>query len=211
MSISTGTINSFLSKFLLSLPDTFIVRGSATINPADVYPTPAGLRTVYDTAHVYGSMETVFPVSLSIVGGEVTDTVDLGDQEKFPKDFVKSARGGTMYFEVTNSLPFSLSFRAALIGPTPTGRDTLLHLPTTGPQAIAPPAIGPDGTATTPAVTSFAVTLTGAEMDKFNGAEVLWYSLRIDTADGPKPVKIRSNNSVRVKASANLVYTVNKQ
>ena len=211
VSISTGTINSLLSKFFLSLPDTFIIRGSATINPSDVYPTPSGLRTVHDTAHVYGSLETVFPVSLSIVGGEVKDTVDLGDQEKFPKDFVKSARSGTIYFEVTNSLPFSLSFRAALIGPTPTGRDTLLHLPAAGPQAIAPPAMGPDGTVTTPAVTSFAVTLTGAEMNKFNDAEVLWYSLHIDTADGPKPVKIKSSNSVQIKASANLVYTVNKQ
>ena len=208
---TTSTINSFLSKFFPSLPDTFIIRGSGTINPVDIYPTPAGLRTVYDTTRIYSSVKVFFPVSLSIQGGEVTDTVDLGNQEKFPKDFTRSARGGTMYFEVTNSLPFSLSFRAAFIGATATGRDTLLHVPGSGPQAIAPPAIGSNGVVTNPVVTSFAVTLTGAEMGKVNMADVLWYSLQIETADGSKPVKLQSSNAVHVKASANLVYRVNRQ
>jgi len=208
---STSTINSFLSKFFPSLPDTFIIRGSATINPSDLYSTPAGFQTVYDTTHVYGSVETAFPLSIAITGGELTDTVDLGDEQKFPKDFAESARSGTMYFEVTNGLPLSLSFRAMLIGSTGAGRDTLLRIPGLGPQMIGPPVVGPDGFVVTPLVTTFAVSLTGAEMERFNAANLMKYTLYIETADGQKPVKIRSGDSVRVKASANLVYTVNRQ
>ncbi len=207
---STSQINSFLSSFVPHLPDTFIVRGSVTVNPPDLFATPLGMQTISDTNRVYTSAELAFPVALAITGGEVTDTIDLGTEEKFPQEVVKSARSGTVHFEVTNSLPLTLSFRAALVGNTTAGRDTLLRLPASGSWTIAPPPIAVDGAVSGPRVSHFAVSLTGADMEQFNRADVLWFAVQIETADGPRPVKFRNTNAVRIKASANMVTTINK-
>jgi hypothetical protein len=60
-------------------------------------------------------------------------------------------------------------------------------------------------------VSSFSVRLTGPEIDKFNDADAMWFRLQVETTGGGKvPVKVRSSDFVHIRASANMVYTINK-
>jgi hypothetical protein len=55
------------------------------------------------------------------------------------------------------------------------------------------------------------VRLTGPEIDKFNDADAMWFRLQVETTGGGKvPVKVRSSDFVHIRASANMVYTINK-
>ncbi|HAL56883.1 MAG TPA: hypothetical protein DCP63_10520, partial [Bacteroidetes bacterium] len=209
---NSSGLNRFFSKFFPNFPDTFVVRGSVVMNPPDVFPTSQGIKSIYDTTKLYSSIDLSFPLKLAIAGGEVTDTVDIGSGEKVPKDFVTSVKSGTMYFELTNGLPIQLSLRAALIGKTTSGRrDTLLWIPTDGPRVIAAASIDQGGRVSGSKLSSFSIRLIGSEIDKFNDADVMWFKLQVETSGGGvTPVQIRGSDFVRIRASANMVYTVNK-
>jgi len=208
---STG-LNRFFSKFFPYFPDTFIVRGTALMNPPDVFPTSQGIQSIYDTTKLYASVNLSFPLKMAIEGGEVTDTVDIGSGEKFPREFVKSVKSGTMYFEVSNGLPVQLTLQSALLGKNAAGRrDTLLRIPTDGIRVITAAEVDQGGSTVGPKVSSFSVRLTGPEIDKFNDADAMWFRLQVETTGGGKvPVKVRSSDFVHIRASANMVYTINK-
>lgn len=206
-------LNTFLSKFALDLPDTFIVRGSVLVNPPDIYQTLQGRQTIWDTTKIYAAVDLTFPLKLGIEGGELTDTVDIGSENVFPKDFSKSIKKGTIYFEITNALPIQLRFRTAFLG-TVIGnkRDTLVRVPSDGPRVVLPAIVDQKGNVKNPQVSSFNISLTGTEMDKINSSDVMWYKFEIETSGGGKvPVRIRSNDFIRIRASANTVYTINKK
>ena len=210
---STG-LNKFFARFFPNFPDTFIVRGSVTMNPSDVFPTAQGLQSIYDTSKVYSAVDLSFPLKLAVVGGEVTDTADIGSGEKFPKDFVKSVKSGTVYLEVVNGLPIQLTLRAALLGRSAPGQrpDTLLWIPTDGTRTIAAAPIDQNGLTAGSKTTAFSITLMGSEIDKFNDANTAYFKLQVvTTGGGTTPVKVRSSDFVTIRASANMVYTANKK
>jgi hypothetical protein len=209
---STG-LNGFLSRFFPNLPDSFIVRGSAVMNPLDVFPTALGIQTVYDTSKVYASVDISFPLKIGIAGGEVSETSDLTDNKNSGKDEVKSVKTGTMFFEVTNGLPLQLVFQSALLGKSIAGkRDTLLRIPTDGPRTIAAAAVDQGGSVTGTKKSSFFIQLKGSDIDAYNNADAIWFKLQVETTGGGTvPVKFRSSDSVSVRASATMVYTINKK
>ncbi len=209
---STG-LNTFLSRFFPNLPDSFIVRGSAVMNPPDVFPTALGIQTIYDSTKVYASVDLSFPLKVGIAGGEVSETNDLTDNKNSGKDEVKSVKTGTMYFEVVNGLPLQLILQSALLGKSIAGkRDTLLRIPTDGPRTIAAAPVDQGGSVTGTKKSSFFIQLKSSDIDAYNNADAIWFKLQIETTGGGTvPVKFRSSDSVSVRASATMVYTVNKQ
>lgn len=91
-------------------------------------------------------------------------------------------------------------------------RDTLLWIPTDGPRTISAAPVDQGGSATSPRTSAFFVQLKQADIEKYNDADAMWFRLQIQTTGGGSvPVKVRSTDSVSVRASATMVYTVNKQ
>jgi hypothetical protein len=209
---STG-LNTFLSRFFPSVPDTFIVRGSAVMNPSDVFPTSTGVQTIYDTSKVYASADLSFPLKVGIAGGEVMDVVVLTSDQKLDEDVVRSVKSGTVYFEVNNGLPVQLILQAAFLGkPVGGKRDTLLKIPTDGPRTIAAAPVDQGGLVAGPKSTAFLIQLNQSEILKYNDADAIWYRVLVEsTGGGTTPVKVRNSDMVNVRASANMVYTVNKK
>jgi hypothetical protein len=203
----TAGLNAFLGKFFPHLPDTFIVRGTMTVNPADVFGTPQGLQTVYDTSRIYSSVDLSFPVRMGITNATLRDSVPLNIREKFPKDIASSTKSGTLYFEIENALPLAIEFRSALLGGD---RDTLLLIPVDGPRIIDPGLTDASGSVTGSTVTRFSMTFSGPEAQQFEEGEVLLIQLDLQTPSGGSIVKVRPTDFVNVRASGNLVYQVNK-
>ncbi|MEX1140210.1 MAG: hypothetical protein WEB33_07575 [Bacteroidota bacterium] len=207
----TAGLNAFLGKFFPHLPDTFIIRGTMTLNPADVFDTPQGVQTVYDTSRIYSSAELSFPVRMGITNATVRDSVQIDVREKFPRDIASSTKSGTLYFEIENGLPISIEFRATLIGRVPGGdTDTLLVIPTDGPRFIDAGVADGSGSVVSPTVSKFSMAFSGPEARRFEEAEVLWMELNIQTANNGGIVRIRPTDAVKVRASGNLVYQVNR-
>jgi hypothetical protein len=203
--------DEFLGRFFPNLPDTFIVRGYLLLNPPDVFPTDEGIQTIWDTTKIYPSVALSFPSRLGLSGGVVTDTIDLGNSAKFPKDFVNSLKSGTMFLEITNGLGIQVTFRSFLIGTVGGQRDTLLRIPTDTSRTLLAGQIDAAGYVTTPRTSAFSVTLTGNDLAKFDLANTMGIRLDIETSGGGSvPVKLRSTDFIRIKASMNVQYTVNK-
>jgi hypothetical protein len=210
---NSSGLNVFLAKFFPNFPDTFIVRGDLRMNPPNVFPTAQGLQRVDDTSKVYASIDTYFPLKLGITNGVLIDTVSLDNRQTFDKDFITSVKQGTMYLQVTNGLPLQMTFRAALLGRlTPTSpRDTLLRIPATGTKTIQAATVNnADGTVRDSTTSLITLNLTGSDLDKFNYADAMWFRFDIITAGGVTTVKIRDKDFIRILASANLVYQLNK-
>ena len=209
---STG-LNTFLSRFSPNLPDSFIVRGSAVMNPSDVFATAQGVQTIYDSTKVYASVDISFPLKLGLAGGEASETVSLEDGQKLGDDVVRAVKTGTMYFEVTNGLPLQLVLRSAFLGKSVGGkRDTLFWIPTDGPRTIAAAPVDQGGSVSGPKTTAFFVQLKQSDIEKYNEADAIYYKFQIETTGGGiVPVKVRSTDFISVRASATMVYTVNKK
>lgn len=206
-------LESFIQKFVPNLPDSFFVRGTVLLNPPDVYNTPLGLQTIWDTTKLYTDIDMRFPLKIGIAGGELVDTVDIGDEEKFPRDVTKSILKGTMYIEVDNGLPLQMRFRSAFLRSGPQGRkDTLLWIPQNRTETILSSTVDQNGVTVSSRKSAFAISLTGSEMNLVNDADLLWFKFELETSGGGKiPVKFRSTDFIRIRASANTVYTVNRQ
>jgi len=205
---NSSGLNTFLSKFFPTFPDTFIVRGSMTVNPPDVFAS--GLKeTIYDTSNVYSSVDLWFPVALGINNASVWDTVDINSSDKFPKDFATSSQQGTIYFDVENGIPLSFSFRAALLQRAGGGvLDTLLFIPTDGPRMIDAAAVDGNGVVTGPSTSRFSISLTGPNLQEFGSADLMWIDLGVATSNGGSVVKVQNTQTIHVRASANVVYRV---
>jgi len=207
----TAGLNAFLEKFFPHLPDTFIVRGTMTVNPPDVFGTPEGIQTMYDSSRIYSSVDMSFPVRMGIANATVRDSIPLDIREKFPRDVASSTKSGTLYFEVENGLPLSIVFRSALLGRGPGGnRDTLMLIPSDGPRIISAGITDGSGLVSAPTITRFSIPFSGPEAQQFEEGEVLLMELELQTANNGSVVKIRQSDSVKVRASGNLVYQVNK-
>ncbi|MBI2620014.1 MAG: hypothetical protein HYW57_08025 [Ignavibacteriales bacterium] len=207
---NTSGLNTFLSKFFPNLPDTFIVRGTMTVNPPDVYSGPEGNQTIYDTSQVNSSVDITFPVKIGIKNAFVRDSVAINVKDQFPKGMAESSRSGTLFFDIDNGLPLALSFRAFLVG-TPAGfRDTLLLIPTDGPRIIAPADVDASGNVTSSTISRFSISLVGDDLAKFEASDGMLVQLDVETTNGGSVVRVRNTDFVKLRASANLVYTVNK-
>ena len=209
---STG-FNIFLSHFFPNVPDTFIVRGSAVMNPSDIFPTAQGIQTIYDSTKVYSSADLSFPLKLGLAGGETSETVVFTDGQKLDQNTVKSIKTGTVYFEVTNGLPLQLVLQSAFLGKSTAGkRDTLFRVPQDGPRTIAAAPVDQGGLVTSPKTTAFFIQLGQSDIEKYNDADAIWYRLQVSsTGGGSVAVKVRTTDFVTVRASATMVYTVNQK
>jgi hypothetical protein len=158
-------------------------------------------------------MDLSFPLKLGLSGGEASDVVALDDGQRLKSDIVSSVKTGTMYFEVTNGLPVQLTIRSALLGKLIGGkRDTLVWIPSDGARTIAAAAVDQDGSVTSAKTSAFYVQLKQSEIEKYNDADAIWYKLQVQTTGGgTAPVKVRSTDFVSVRASATMVYTMNKK
>lgn len=206
-------LNTFLSKFFPHFPDTFIVRGSVVVNPPDVYSTPQGVQTIRDTTKVYSDVDVAIPLRFGLVGVSFTDTVGLTNGEKIPKDVINSVKKGTLYFEITNALPIQLQFRTAFLGALKGGkRDTLVSIPLDGQRTILPAFVNQNGIVQSPQTSIFSISVRDVDMEQINASEVMWFNLAVETsAGGSSSVRFRSTDNIRIRASANVVYTINKK
>ncbi|OGU63396.1 MAG: hypothetical protein A3H45_14750 [Ignavibacteria bacterium RIFCSPLOWO2_02_FULL_55_14] len=202
-------LNTFLQRFVPNFPDTFIVRGSVTINPLN------GEGSIYDTTKLYQDVTVYFPLKFGLANGRMEELTPLNPHGTFPKKFVSDVRESALQFKITNHMPVGLKFRARLVGYDSLAgrRDTLLFIPSNGlTQDIDPAPVDGGGAVTAPVPGNFTITLSAQEVEKFNMSDSIF--IRIDmqsTGNGVQAVRFRASDYVRVIMGGGLVYIVNRQ
>jgi len=211
---STG-FQSFLNQFFPSLPDTFIVTGTVTLNPSDVFPTGLGSATIYDTSKVYSSISVFFPMKMGISNATYRDVINI--KGTFDSSFVSDVKSGSLHFSIDNGLPLNLAFGASFMGrDSASGAQmTLLTIPIGGSlQQIAGSSVDPaTGEATTPNASTFSISLLPAEVQQLAASDSVALTFQLGTSGTPptQPIVLSASNTIHVRASANMVYTVNKK
>jgi hypothetical protein len=208
---STG-LSAFLSKSVFA--DTMYIRGALVIN------STRQSGTIVDTTKVYPSMSMFIPLKLGLLGGQYVD-MKATTLKKSDSAFVADTKSGTLYFSITNGLPLKLDFRAAFMGINTLthARDTLLWIPPSRNGTVYTvngAQVNNLGSVTNASATTFNISLADTlETHALAASDSVYIKVTLNTSGSQGPpvqaVKIRVTDYIRIRASANAVYTVNKK
>jgi hypothetical protein len=136
--------------------------------------------------------------------------IDSTMPRQIPKELTSSMKNGTINIAFTNGIPLAMSSSIGFLGVNDsTGkRDTLVSFNSLGPIAAAHAAI--DRYADSSVVSNVKIYLTEDQVAKINKSDSLAIRLEFSTAGIGTIVIIRDSDEIRVQASANATYIVNK-
>ena len=208
-------VGQFLSQFSNRLPDSIRVGGRVLVNPPDVYsPTLAGVGTIGSNSSFGGSVHLDIPLHLGIVGGTYRDTLVVGDTTgdgtsdvSLHKDRIDDLNSGRMYIQVTNGMPIQLGVDLRFLDSL---RLTVLSIPQSGqPVQVSAASVDGNGNVTVPAQSTATIELNRSELQQFDPAEFLSYSVALETTPGSPAVRFRTTDYVRIKVWSQLSSRVN--
>ncbi len=206
-------LNGFLGKFFPDMPDSFFVRGQMVFEPLDEYVNPV-YYTVSDTSKVYPSFSLDFPLKVGIANGHITSTEGIfngSNGERVPKEITRSMKSANLNLAITNGMPVAMNMVVKLVGfdSTLNRRDTLLTITPSAP--IAAGGVDAAGYTNSPTVSKVTIGLSGTDIEKLNSADSAYVRFDIATTNnGALPVRFRTTDFIKVRASGGIVYTINK-
>lgn len=207
-------VGRFLSQISGKLPDSLRIVGRALVNPSDVYnPTPAGVGSVGLNSGFTGAVDLNVPLNLGIVAANVCDTLAIGDTTgnghkdfTLDKEKTKYVNTGNVYVEIENRMPVSVSVNVALLN---RARQNLLSIPQSGvPLSFSAAAVDANGNVIAAAKSTSVIELTRQEVEQYNPAEFVSYSVNLNTPRGGPAVKFKTSDSVRIRVWSHLSVRV---
>jgi len=204
---NSNGLNTFIAGFVPSFPDSFIVRGSVIINPNFVS------QTIYDTSKVFiSSVDTYFPLKLGITNGQYVDIVPI--KGTFDSATVSAVQQAAISFTIDNGIPLQFGFQACFLGlnKATNKRDTLVKLPQSGPAyTILGSPVDAGGSSNGINTSQFTVAVAVADMQNIAASDSVFvrYTTQTSGTTG-QAVKVRTSDSIRLRAGATLTYQINK-
>jgi hypothetical protein len=212
--ISGASFNTFLNNFTNypNLPDSLFVQGPITLSPSGISTDSA--YTIDDKAKVYPTVNVNFP-SIFGMNAQYNDVVSFS-AENDQQDFTNKVVNAKMNFYVTNRIPLGLKFKTSFLRwNTRFGKnDTVLVIAPA--DLISPADVAYDAPSSSYIVSGaktsqIAIYLDTAQVRQFNSSDSVAVNFQLQTSgNGAKQVKIDQSNSIRLQASANMVFTVGK-
>lgn len=210
---NAANLNGFLARFFPDLPDSFFVRGNLLLEPPDEFAKPA-VYTISDTSKVYPSFDLEFPLKVGIANGHIATTENIFEGnggERIPKEITRSVKSASLNLTITNAMPVQIGVRMNLLGfdSTLNRRDTLLRIVPSG--LIRAATVDQNGYVVSPMVSKVSFALNNSDIDKLNAADSVYVRFDIATSNnGVLPVRFRTTDYVKVRASGGITYTINK-
>lgn len=213
VNVPSADLAAFLSSFSPSLPTELTISGTATVNPD-------AEQVVYSVAQsdsITGHAEISFPFNVGVADGEFKDTTELKLKDNLKKEITK-IQSIVLTLQITNGIPAAVKWTGSFLDETQ--KIKLLDLPPnrqTGENFVLVPAaaIDANGKVTAPSVRTETIELTGSDVDKFVNSKYIISNAAINTSGATTgsalPVEFKITDSIRVKASARLVYRINEK
>jgi hypothetical protein len=136
--------------------------------------------------------------------------IDSTMPRQISKELTNSLKNGTVNIAFTNGIPLAMSSSIGFLGVNDsTGRrDTLISFNSLG--TIAAAHIGADRRADSSVVSNVKIYLTEDQVNKINRSDSLAIRLEFPTTDIGTFVIISDTDNIRIQASINATYIVNK-
>ncbi|MGK9369430.1 hypothetical protein ACSSWA_11045 [Melioribacter sp. Ez-97] len=191
--INGDSVSAFI-KNLDEIPDSAVVELSGTVNPDFEYVS------VKSTDYIEGELEAEIPLDFGIQHAEYTDSIEieLSDDDR---DLLRDIKYLEANLDLENGLPVNLSFTGRLYDaagnfltyfPPAEFQDTLI--------SVSAAETDLNGYAVAPKESYVKVIADSAVSAKIADAAYMKVRLRFSTAPANKPVKIRSTDTIRIKA-----------
>jgi hypothetical protein len=206
-----GEVGRFLSTISGQIPDSLRVRGSVLVNPDYDISAP---QSVGSRSWFGGQAQVSFPLTFSLVAGELADTVLIGDTTGGGQghSLVEGKTAGDInsikvHVVIDNAIPLQVDLKLQFLDGA---KRLLLVLPQTAGDLItipAPAVLG--GTVQYPSHSERIIQLAGTEVQQFNSSSSLAYILAISTP-GTDAVSFESTQAIKIRVWAEFSYQVNK-
>lgn len=191
--INGDSVSAFI-KNLDEIPDSAVVELSGTVNPDFEYVS------VKSTDYIEGELEAEIPLDFGIQHAEYTDSIEieLSDDDR---DLLRDIKYLEANLNLENGLPVNLSFTGRLYDaagnfltyfPPAEFQDTLI--------SVSAAETDLNGYAAAPKESYVKVIADSAASAKIADAAYMKVRLRFSTASADKSVKIRSTDTIRIKA-----------
>jgi hypothetical protein len=157
-----------------------------------------------------GATQAKVPVTNAAVcdTAQIGDTVGTGSGNKrIDPETMNSVNFGRVHVEIVNGFPMHITMKTGLLDRW--GR-FLLALPKSDGDSLrveAATVLG--GGVEEPVVSSSIIELVGADLDKFNPAEMVRYFITLSTPTG-QPVTVDNGDTLHVRMWAEFSYQVNQ-
>ncbi|HEX2868969.1 MAG TPA: hypothetical protein VHO03_18150 [Ignavibacteriales bacterium] len=212
--VPSADLAQFLSSFAPNFPSELTISGTATVNPDS---DPATIYKVAQSDSITGHAEITFPLNAGISDGEFTDTTKLNLKDNLKKE-INKIQSIVLTLQITNGLPASVKWTGSFLDATE--KIKLLDLPPNRKPEdrfilVPGAAVNSDGKVTAPASRTETVELTGSDAEKFVNSSFIISNVAINTSGATSgsasPVEFKITDSIRLKASATVVYRVNEK
>ena len=206
-----GEVGRFLSTISGQLPDSLRVRGTVLVNPEyDI----SSVQSVGSRSWFGGQAQVSFPLTFSLVGGELADTVKIGDTTGGDQGHTlvdQKASGDInsikVHVVIDNAIPLQIALKLQFLDRS---MRLLLILPQSAGDLItipAPAVVG--GAVQYPSHSERIIQLSGTEIQQFNSSSSLAYLMALSTP-GTDAVSFESTQSIKIRVWAEFSYQVNK-
>ena len=205
VNLSDYGLENILNSFSADLPNSFIFRGSAIVNPENKY------GSVNRRDSLLSSLDLEIPMNVGIAGGEIVDTVEFDFNDISDED-TENINFAEVFFVIENNIPAGLEFSGELY-------DSLgvfqLKLPTNyegeSNIQISAPSVDSEGNVIEPGLTEVSVKLYNEDVRKFlDSSEMLMRLKFVTSVSGSslQPVKFKIDDNISLRASVSAGFKV---
>lgn len=224
--ITAGDINTLMNSFLATknqLPEKFLLKGYALINPFEAYlendPTSVNYTgSIKRNDSVFVSLDYSIPVAIGIKNGSLKDTSSFADNN-IDTSQVNLIQSGKIFMSLVNTFPLDIELRMKLLKPDVNDSskvDTLSPPVLTIPQDLSDPVnyppirIAADSTPGRTGVKSFTfINLIPSDAAKLANASFSVIDLRLNTpGNGTVAQQFKKTDNIRFKTFANIIFLV---
>ncbi|MGK9476775.1 hypothetical protein [Melioribacter sp. OK-6-Me] len=199
--LNGDSISAFIEKFN-AIPDSAVIEISGTVNPYFEY------LSVKSSDYIEGELQAEIPLDFSLQYGEYSDSIDL-DLTEDERDLLKDVKYLEANLIVENGLPVNMSLTGKLYDaagnfltyfPPAEFQDTII--------TIKGATTDNKGFATSPAEVNIKVMIDSTASAKIASAEYMRIKINFGTNSESKPVKVRSSDTIKIRAFGVSKYNI---
>lgn len=185
-----------------SLPDEFILKGTAIVNPE--YKENV---SVTETDTIGGTALIEIPLNAQVTGGTVIDTVEIDDSD-IDEDDADRLNNAELTIEITNKIAAGGTFSGVLLDGA---GEKLMDIPprevtsggtTSNLIKLVPAETDENGEVKNPGYTTQKIEIFGDDVKKFIKGKKLIMNIDFDTASPTRTVKFRYTDEIIIRVTA---------
>lgn len=201
--ITLNQNNSNITNFIGILPDKFLYKLTAQVNPPPILNTGGNNDFAYYGTGFKAYLNADIPLYFSASNIVLMDTVPLNLSNI---DQFKNINHGQLILTANNSYPFSINLQGYLLDANKNVIDVLFSTPNT----IQAPMLDVNFKVIAPMQSKLFVPLNAGKIANLQKAKYIYYSATFNTTSQPNQIKFYDYYTLDLLLTADINYTIGK-